>query len=175
MKRFFKSVLVAAGITLAFSVNSGAAGRSLKIGYFDPNVVIAQSQWGKRISDDLKQKHEKLADIFRQKNQEYVSAKEDYFKKKEAMDGKARDRKEKELLDMGNDLQKLYSESESKWTEERNAAMGPLSKKIIEIANKIAKEDKYDFIFDKGAIIVPNGKDDITSLITGELDKSSSK
>ena len=53
--------------------------------------------------------------------------------------------------------------------------MGPLSKKIIEIANKIAKEDKYDFIFDKGAIIVPNGKDDITSLITGELDKSSSK
>ncbi len=101
MKRFFGCVLVVAGITLAFSVNAVAAGGSLRLVILISSVAIAQSQWGKRISDDLKKEHEKLAGTLEQKKRAFVTAKDDYEKKKEAMDGKARDRKEKELAGHG--------------------------------------------------------------------------
>jgi outer membrane protein len=173
MKRSFGCVLVAAGITLAFCAHAIAAGG--KIGYLDVTGAAAQSQWGKKISDDLKKEQEKLTVTVQQKNDAFVSARDDYIKKKDVMDSKAKDRKEKELRDMAEELQKLANDSQSKWNEEKNTAMAPLFKKIVEIANKIAKDDKYDFILDRNALVVPGEKDDITSRVVTELNKAAPK
>ncbi len=53
--------------------------------------------------------------------------------------------------------------------------MAPLFKKMSEIANKIGKDEKYDFIFEKNALVVANEKDDLTSRVVTELDKTSPK
>jgi len=173
MKRLFGCVLVAASITLVFCVQAMAAGG--KIGYVDVYGAAGQSKWGKKITDDLKKEEESLRGTLDQKKQAFVSARDDYMKKKEVMDAKARDRKEKELQDMAEELQKLASDAGNRLNEEKRAATDPLIKKIIEIANKIAKDDKYDFILEKSAIVATSEKDDLTARVVAELDKSSPK
>jgi Skp family chaperone for outer membrane proteins len=102
-----------------------------------------------------------------------VTAKDEYEKKKDGMDVKARTNKEKELSEMYAELQKIRSESSSKLNEEASAARAPILKKVREVANKIGKEGNYDFIIEKGVLyFTGNDKDDLTKRIASELDKS---
>jgi Skp family chaperone for outer membrane proteins len=45
----------------------------------------------------------------------------------------------------------------------------------MDIATKIAKDEKYDFVIEKSALIVGNDKDDITQAVVKEMDKTSPK
>jgi len=173
MKRF---ILLAAGITLVFSVNAFAAGGAGKIGYFDIQTAITQSETGKRVIEEMKKEEERLGGALEQKMRAFTAAKEEYDKKKDVMDEKGRGRKEKELTDMYTELQKTRSESSAKFNEQKNTAMAPLIRKVNDIARKIGADEKYDFIFEKGVVYYSgNEKEDLTKRITAELDKSSLK
>jgi outer membrane protein len=175
MKRFYVSSLLAVGVALVFCVSAVAAGGSLKIGYVDVTGAAAQSQWGKKVTEDLKREQERLGGAVEQKKQAFVTAREEYEKKKDVMDEKARTRKQKELQDMYAELEKLATDSSSKWNDQAKAARDPIFKRIMEISNKIAKDEKYDFIIEKTALVVGNDKDDITLRVVSELDKTSPK
>jgi outer membrane protein len=176
MKRFFGCVLVAAGITLAFSVNAVATGGSLKIGFFDLQAAIMQSDTGKKFIEEMQKEEDNLNSAVEQKTRAFVAAKDEYEKKKDVMDAKARSRKEKELGDMATELQKMRSESSAKLKEQVSAARAPIFQKARDVANKIGRDEKYDFIIEKNALYFEgNEKDDLTKRIAAELDKSSSK
>jgi outer membrane protein len=176
MNRIFTCVLVAACFSVVFCANALAAGGSPKIGYFDIQAAIAQSETGKRALEDLKKEEEKLGGALEQKGRAFMTAKDEYDKKKDVMDEKTRTRKEKDLADMYNELQKLRSDSNAKFNDEKSAATAPLLKRVNEIANKIGKDEKYDYIFEK-AVLHFTGADtnDLTRRISTELDKSPPK
>jgi len=173
MKTFFGNVLVAAAITLVFSVNAVAAGGGLKIGYFDLQTAITQSSTGKKFLEDMKKEEDRLGAELQEKARAFTTAKDDYEKKRDVMDEKARVRKEKELTDMYTEVQKLRSDSTARFNEQATAARAPILKRVNEITNKIGKDDKYDFIFEKSALYYAgNDKDDLTKRISAELDKA---
>ncbi len=173
MKRFYESVLLAIGVVLIFSANALAAGGSVKIGFFDLQAAITQSETGKRFLEDMKKKEEGLSASMEEKGRSFVSLKDDYEKKKDVMDEKTRSRKEKELTELYAEVQKLRAESNSKLQEEVTAARAPIIKRVYDIANRIGRDDKYDFIVEKSVLyFVGNDKDDLTKRITSELDKS---
>ncbi|MFZ0927373.1 MAG: OmpH family outer membrane protein [Syntrophobacteraceae bacterium] len=175
MKRFFGCILVAAAIILAFSVNAVRAA-GLKIGYFDLQAAITQSETGKRFLQGMKSEEDQLSSALEQKGRAFMSAKDEYEKKKDVMDEKARSRKEKELTDMYTEVQKMRSESSAKLQEQANAARAPIIKRVKEITDKIGKDDKYDFIFEKSVVYYAgNEKEDLTKRIAAELDKSPPK
>jgi len=175
MTRLFGFVLLAVGVALAFCVNDVAAAGSVKIGYVDVTGAASQSQWGKKVTEDLKKEQEKLGSAVEVKKQAFVTAREEYEKKKDVMDEKARSRKQKELQEMYSELERLANDSSAKWNDEAKAVRDPIFKKIMEIANKIAKDEKYDFILEKSALIVGDEKSDITQRVVAELDKTSPK
>ena len=167
---------MAAGIALAFSVNAVAAGGSLKIGFFDLQAAITQSETGKKFLEDMKKEEENLNSALEQKSHTFMTAKDEYEKKKEAMDEKAKGRKEKELSEMYAELQKMRSESNAKLNEMAGAARAPILKKVHDIAAKIGRDDKYDFILEKSVLYFEaNDKEDLTKRVAAELDKLSSK
>jgi len=176
MNRILGFILMTACISAALCVNAIAAGGSLKIGYFDIQAAIGQSEAGKKALEDLKKEEEKLGGALEQKGRAFMTAKDEYDKKKDVMDEKARSRKEKELADMYNELQKMRSDSTAKFNEQKNAATAPILKRVGEIATKIGKDEKYDFIFEK-AVLYFTGSDtnDLTKRISAELDKSPPK
>ena len=88
------------------------------------------------------------------------------------MDAKARSRKEQQLQQMAAEWQKLVSDAQAKWAEQKKQAMEPLFKKMYDIADKVAKDENYDLVVDRSALIVINPKDDITAKVISELDRS---
>jgi len=173
MKRFFGCVVVAAAIILALSVNTVTAAGSMKIGYFDLQAAITQSETGKRFLQDMKSEEDKLSGALEQKGRALMTAKEEYDKKKDVMDEKTKSRKEKELSEMYTEVQKMRSESTAKLQEQANAARAPILKRVKDITDKIGRDDKYDFIFEKSVLYFAGSeKEDLTKRIAAELDKS---
>jgi outer membrane protein len=171
MNKCFRLIILAAFI-VGISTNVYAAGGTPKIGFFDTNAVALQSQMGKKIVEDLKREQEKLAAELEEKGKAFKTAKDEFDKKRDVMDEKAKSKKQKELQDMAADLEKTASESSAKFNQIRSQAQKPLFDKMNEIVNRIAKEDKFDFIFEKGSLHYASDKDDLTKRIAGEMDKS---
>ena len=172
MRTFFGNVLVAAAITLVFSVNAVAAG-GLKIGYFDLQTAITQSATGKKFLEEMKKEEDRLGVVLQDKARAFTTAKDEYEKKRDVMDEKTRTRREKELTDMYTEVQKMRSDSSAKFNEQATAARAPILKRVHDIATKIGRDDKYDYIFEKSALYYEgNEKEDLTKRISDELDKS---
>ena len=127
MKRFLGNVLVAAAITLVFSVNAFAAGGGLKIGYFDLQAAITQSATGKKFVEEMKKEEERLGSELQDKARAFTTAKDEYEKKRDVMDEKTRVRKEKELTEMYTEVQKLRSDSNAKIQRTGNCSQGAYS------------------------------------------------
>ncbi len=171
MKRLLGFVALATVVIFGLSMNASAASGP-KIGFVDIQGAILQSNWGKRVADNLKKEQEKLSSELDQKGQSFKAAQEEFSKKSSLMDEKARARKQKELQDMAAELQKALSESNQRLNADRAQALRPIQDKIGEIMRKVAADDKYDFIIEKGALVYGNSKDDLTRRLASELDKN---
>ncbi len=171
MKKFIGAVALATGILFGSSVFAA----DLKIGYVDINGVALQSTWGKRVVEQLKKEQEKLSGDFELKAKTFKTAKEEYDKKKDVMDDKTKTKKQAELQTMAAELEKLASESSQQYNKQAQEVKAPLFQKITEILSKIGKDDKYDFIFEKGSLPYASDKNDLTKRVAAELDKTSPK
>ena len=169
MKKFLGFVALATGIVFGLSANAIAAGGSLKLGWVDINMAATQSQWGKRLLEDMKRERDRLNSEFEQKSKAYNAAKEDFEKQRGVMDEKNRTRKQKELQDKAAEVQQFMAEAQKRESEMRT----PLTQKISEVMNRIAREDKYDYIFEKTTLLYANDKENLTKRVISELDKSS--
>lgn len=155
------------------AVWAAASSGSPKIGFFEIQMVLQQSQWGKRSNEEFKRQGEKIKADVDEKAKAYKTAKDEFDKKKDVMDEKAKTKKQKELQDMQAEGERLLSESNAKMNKLSNELSGPLVDKILEIVKKVGKDQGYDFIFerDKAGLVYSQDKDDLTKKIVDELDK----
>ena len=82
----------------------------------------------------------------------------------------AREQKEQELQKTQQNLQQLAQMGEKDMMEKRQAAMGPIEKKLMDSVDKVAKANGWDFIFDSATmgLIYKNGPD-ATPLVKKDL------
>jgi outer membrane protein len=172
MKMCFRVILLAAFI-VGVSATAFAADKVLKIASFDLNGAAIESQWGKKVTEDLKKEQARLAGDLDEKGKAFKAAKDDFDKKRDVMDEKNKVKKQKELQDMATDLEKQASESSAKLQQTANQLKKPLFDKIHEIVTKIGKDDKYDFIIEKTSLhFIGSDANDLTKRVSAELDKS---
>ncbi len=171
MKKFIGVIALATGVFLGSTVLAA----DNKIGYVDINGAALQSAWGKKVVDQLKKEQERLGGDLDLKAKTFKSAKEEYDKKKDVMDEKAKSKKQAELQSMAAELERLASESSQLFNKQAQEVKNPLFQKIAEIITKIGKDDKYDFIFEKSSLPFASDKNDLTKRVSAELDKSSPK
>lgn len=160
-------ILGLVGMCIGLSAASAWSAASPKIGFFDPIAVLQMSQWGRQASEEFKKQAEKIDADLQTKEKSFAGAKDEYDKKRDVLDQKARAKKEQELKDMQQEGQKFLMESKGKLNDFQAA----LAKKIREVVEKVAKEEKYDFILEKSALVYATDKDDITKRVATELDK----
>jgi len=167
-KRSLVQVFLAMGAILIFSTSTtfGASG-SAKIGIVDAVGALQQSQWGKAAADELKKIAEKMDADLDQKQKAFAGAKEEFDKKQGVLDAKSKSKKEQELRDMQQEGQKYLMDSKGRL----NDLQASLAKKVHEVVEKIAKDEKYDLIFEKTSVVYSSDKDEITKQVAKELDK----
>jgi outer membrane protein len=166
-RRLLGWVLLAFGSIGLLSVTTSWAAANPKIGVVDAVGALQQSQWGKQAAEELKKQAERMDADLDQKQKAFGTAKDEFDKKKDVLDQKAKSKKEQELRDMQQEGQKFLMDSKGKLNE----LQGALAKKVHEVVGKIGKEEKYDFIFEKTSLVYSTDKDDITKRVATELDK----
>ncbi len=159
-------VLLALGAIILFSATTTWAA-SPKIGVVDAMAVLQISQWGKAATEELKKQDEKMYAELDQKQKAFMGAKEEFDKKKDVLDAKSKSKKEQELRDMQQDGQKLVMDAKGKM----NDLQAALAKKVREVVEKYGRDEKYDFILEKSAVVYSSDKDDVSRQVAKELDK----
>jgi outer membrane protein len=167
-------VILAVVCFVVSSVPAWAASGSSKVGYFELQTIIQQSQWGKRSNDDFKKEQDAVKAEVDHKLQAFKTAKEEFDKKRDVLDEKARTKKMQELAGLQADTEKFVYESNQKMNKRATELRGPLIDKIMEIVRKLAKDDKYDFVFEReqAGLICVDEKTDLSKRVIDELDRS---
>lgn len=164
MKRIVMCAILAAA--LGFTANAQS-----KIGYINsesimqtlPEAIDAQktldglvSQWEaelQKMQADWKRKYD------------------EYDKKKLILTNDARAAQEKELRDLDQSIQDYRNKKfgqNGELFQKQNEIMKPIQNKIFQVLEDIAKEDNYDYIFDKSGqvlLVYANEKNDLTAKV----------
>lgn len=166
-------ITLAAGLFLISNMPVWAANPP-KIGYFDLQTVLDQSQSGKDAKESFKREKDRVKSEVDEKAKAYKTAKEEFDKKKSVMDESAKNKKTKEIQELQAEGEKLLMESNAKLQKLSSELTAPIVDKVIEIVRRIAKDEKYDYIFEvgKSGLVYGNEKDDITKRVIQDLDKS---
>lgn len=166
-------VLSAVCFSILFAATSWAASGGTKIGYFDAQAVSSQCKWVKQANEEFKKQSEVITAEVNQKANAFKAAKDEYDKKNDVWDQKTKDKKQKDLLNMAQEGEKLAQETNQKLGKLRADLFDPISNKVVEIVRKIARDQSYDFVFEreKAGLAVAPDKDDLTKKVIEELDK----
>jgi outer membrane protein len=154
--------------------NSSVYAASPKIAFFDLTTVLDQSRSGKQAKEEFTREKEKIKSQMDEKARSFKTAKEEFEKKRAVMDESTRNKKTKEIVAMQQEGEKFIMESNATLSKLSNELMAPIVDKVLQIVRKIAKEDKYDYVFEagKGGIVYANDAGDLTKRIVAELDKN---
>lgn len=96
---------------------------------------------------------------------------DDYDKKKLILTDQARAEQEKELRDLDQavaDFRNKKFGQNGELFQKQNDVMKPIQNKIFKVLDEIAKEDGYDYIFDRSGeilLLYANEKKDLTALV----------
>jgi outer membrane protein len=147
----------------------------LKIGYVDSDTVMKQltdyQDTQKKLDALIKEWQEELAKLEKDWKDKY----DDYQKKKLILSEEKRVDIEKELVDMENQISKYRQEKlgvRGELFQKQEELMKPINNRIFNAIQDIAKENDYDFIFDRsGEMIFLFAKDkyDVTQLVLDKL------
>ena len=146
-----------------------------KIGYVDSDTIMKQlpdyQDTQKKLDAMIKEWQEELSKLERDWKTKY----DDYEKRKLILSEQKRVEIEKELVDMENEVSKYRQDKfgvRGELFQKQEELMKPLHNRVFTAIQEVAKENDYDFIFDRsGDVIFLFAKEefDCTKLVLDKL------
>lgn len=172
-KKLMKTFVVLSILCLGFSSIARAA--SPKIGYFDLQTILDQSKWGKQVMQQFKGQQTTLKADVEKKSKEFQKLRDDFEKKKDLMDDKAKQKKLIELRKAQAQGEQLLMQTNAKLNKLSQDLAKPIIDKVLDLVKKIGKKKKYDFIFEvqKSGLAYADSDADLTNTLIKELNKVS--
>lgn len=147
----------------------------IKIGYVDSDAIMKQlpdyQDTQKKLDAIIKEWQEELAKLEKDWKTKY----DDYEKRKLILSEQKRVEIEKELVDLENQVSKFRQDKfgvRGELFQKQEELMKPLNNRVFNAIQQVAKENDYDFIFDRsGDIIFLYAKEqyDVTNLVLEKL------
>ena len=172
MKGIHKVIGCAGGLLIAAAVLCGTPALAAdKIGVVDMRKVLSTSAAGQKAQEAIEKKQRALqADL--KKDEDALIALQKEGEKKNATWSEA---VKKEKAAEFQKKMRSFSEKREKAAAElnrlRDEQLKPLHAKVMEAAKKVAKDEDYDFILPREALIVAPEKSDISDLVVSEVNK----
>lgn len=146
-----------------------------KIGFVDSDTIMKQlpdyQDTQKKLDAIIKEWQEELSKLERDWKAKY----EDYEKRKLILSEQKRVEIEKELVDLENEVSKYRQDKfgvRGELFQKQEELMKPLHNRVFTAIQEVAKENEYDFIFDRsGDVIFLYAKEefDCTKLVLEKL------
>jgi len=155
----------------------GMAYADLKLGTINIIEIMRDSEAGKKATNEMEVKREKLTADIQKDEQAFTKAMDEYNNKKSMLSTDAREKEETRLMNMRNDLENKVKKSEDELKRAMQYASDNLSKQAQAVIEEYAVKNNYDLIQDtaSGRVVYRADKTDLTKVMVANMDAANKK
>ena len=169
-----KIIFFAVMTMLAASVSTAQA---IKIAYVNSETILRELPEAQQVKQELEVTIKGWQDELEKMSKELQDGLEDYQKKQALLDPKVKADKEKSLQDLqqrARDYQfQKFDQREGEAVKLREKKFAPIQERVMRVIEKVAKEGKFNFVFDKleaaTNLLFADPKFDITYKVIDQL------
>ena len=170
-----KIILTAVILMLAVSVSS--AQQNVKIAFVNSETILRELPEAQELRKELESTIKVWQDELEKMSKELQEGIEDYQKKQAMLDPKAKADKEKSLQDLqqkARDYQyQKFDSRDGEAVKLREKKFAPIQDRVMKAIEKVAKEGKFNFVFDKldvaSNLLYADSKYDLTYKVIDKL------
>ena len=158
----------------AQAVNSKSNENSnFKVAVIDIQSIILQTDEGKKARVDLEKEILKKREVLTKSHEALQKLQKDYQQQQAVLTNEDKQKKQREITQKFQTLQQDQITSEQQAKQQEAQALQKIFTKIQSISQVIAKEQGFDFVFDRGAAVVIYAKNavDITAEVISAYNK----
>ncbi len=136
------------GIVLLTSLVFAQQG-TLKIGFVNSETIIKELPEAKESQSKLETMLKGWQEEIEKRGQALQTKYEEYQKQANMLNESSKQAKQKELVEEEQKLNQYRQEKQQELTVQREKIMKPIQEKVFKAIEKVAKEKKLSFVFDK--------------------------
>lgn len=172
MKGIHKVIGCAGGLLIAAAVLCGTPALAAdKIGVVDMRKVLSTSAAGQKAQEAIEKKQRALQADLKKDEDALIALQKEGEKKNATWSEAVKKEKAAEFQKKMRSFSEKREKAAADLNRLRDEQLKPLHAKVLEAARKVAKDEDYDFILPREALIVAPEKSDISDLVVSEVNK----
>jgi outer membrane protein len=140
-----------------------------KYGHINVNEVMKVMPGIDSLQTKMLDFQESLKTIYENMMSEYQTKKDKFDKEAGTMSSAVRKFREDEIASIENRIQEFSYGVQDDLAEEQARLLAPFEEKVQNAINEVAKENKYNYIFNTQILLYYDGGDDVTPLVKKKL------
>jgi outer membrane protein len=166
-----KRVLLISIVTGSMIFSAPALAREIRIGVVNMQRAVSETKEGQKAEAKLKKVKEKLEAELNRKIKELRDKEVKLQKAMSVLKDSEKRKRLEEHQRQYQQLQQRYLEAERDLMSKKTKAMMKISKKLNKIITKIARREKYDYIFANAAVLWAPSHVDLTNEVIRQFNK----
>jgi outer membrane protein len=172
VKGIHKVIGCAGGLLIAAAVLCGTPALAAdKIGVVDMRKVLSTSAAGQKAQEAIEKKQRALQADLKKDEDALIALQKEGEKKNATWSEAVKKEKAAEFQKKMRSFSEKREKAAADLNRLRDEQLKPLHAKVLEAARKVAKDEDYDFILPREALIVAPDKSDISDLVVSEVNK----
>jgi outer membrane protein len=158
-------------LTALFGTFISASYAQNKFGYINSRELLEVMPEVKKADSSLQIYAKSFQDQLESMSKEYESKVKDFQANEKTMNEAVKEVKVKEVQQLQERMETLQQSAQEKTSKKREEMYKPILEKADKAIKDVAKENKYDYIFDAsgGAILFAKDSDNVLSLVKTKL------
>ena len=168
MNALFKT-LAAATLAATALVSAPAQAKELKIGIVTPAIIFKDAKISVATSKALNDEFGPREKVINDQIEVFKKKAADLDRDAPTLSADQRTSRQRELGEMDRDIKKLQRDFQADLENRRRTDTQKVLDLVNKVVQRIAKDDKYDFIFQDAVFVTPSAN--ITQKVIAEMDK----
>jgi len=140
-----------------------------KYGHVNTTEVMQTMPGIDSIQIKLMEFHKEVQTLYENMMNEFETKKDKFDREAGTMSAAVRKLREDELIALQNRIQEFQYNVQEDYEEQQRLLIAPFEEKIQNAINEVAKDHKYNYIFDTRILLYYEGGDDVTPLVKKKL------
>lgn len=166
MKKLFIFGCILGGVSLC--LGNAYAG---KIAYVDVQQAVQAVKAGQKAKKDVEKEVEKRKKDLEKMRSEIVQLEESFKKQELVLSEESKQKKKAEYQKKVQDLQATLASNQQDMQQLEQKSLSPILERMSLIIKKISKEQGYDMVLMKGALLYADDTNDLTNQLVKAFDK----
>ncbi len=166
--------LTVLGLVAALGIAAAARAEELKIGVVDLDQALNATEEGKSAREELERKQREARSKVQPMVERFETLQKEIQGKRFVLSEQVLREKQLDLFELRNEIESQMKELEGKLKVDQERIVGPLRKKLIDIVQRIGREQGYTLIIERGTpgLLYSREALDVTDEVIAQFDKT---